>query len=87
MFKKLLSSALLAGSLMVGFAPASEGAVFVRRIGPVAPVARVATRVALPPYPVARRAVVGPVYGPVYGPVVYGSPMLYTPGVYVGYGF
>jgi len=71
----------------------------VRRVATVAPVARVTTRAVLPPYPVARRAVVGPVYGgPVYGAPVYHAPVyhtpvyrggvgVYTPGVSVSVGY
>jgi hypothetical protein len=54
-----------------------------------------AARTVLPPYPIARRAVVGPVYGPVYRPyaypvyrpVIYGAPMIYGPGVAVSIGY
>jgi len=57
----------------------------------VAPVRRVAARVVLPPYPVARRAVVGPVYhrSVIYGrPMIYAAPSVYvSPGFYYGYGY
>ena len=53
----LLTLAVVAGGLAVSVPQADAGIV----IGRVAPVRRVAARVVYPPYPVARRAVVGPV--------------------------
>jgi hypothetical protein len=69
MFKRIAMFAVLgvvcvAGSLTA--AKSSEAGVFFR---PIAPVRR-AARVALPPYPVARRVVAAPLYRPVYRPVV-----------------
>lgn len=75
MFKKLLiMSALIIG---VSATTATDAnAWVVRRVAPV-------RRVLLPPYPVARRVVAGPVYR---RPVVYRAPVVYGPsyhGVYV----
>jgi hypothetical protein len=81
----LLTVALILGGFAVTARQADAGIV----IGRVAPVRRVAARVVYPPYPVARRAVVGPVYRPyvypAYRPVMYGAPapMLYAPGISV----
>ena len=78
-FKKTaLLAALLLSAFVSGSSQADAG-IFVRRFAPV----RTAARVALPPYPVARRVAYGPVYRPyVYrAPVVYGPPMVYGPGV------
>ncbi|HEX6962010.1 MAG TPA: hypothetical protein VF175_09100 [Lacipirellula sp.] len=86
MFKRILLVAVVAVAGLVVTAPEADAAVVVRRI---APVRRVAARVALPPYPVARRAVVGPVYTPyvypTYRPVIYSTPapVIYAPGVTV----
>jgi hypothetical protein len=90
MIKRIfLTAAVAVSGLMVSAPNADAGIV----IGRVAPVRRVAYRAVLPPYPVARRAVVGPIYRPyvypayrpaIYGsPVIYGSPMIYGPGVSV----
>jgi hypothetical protein len=95
MFKRIVLTAVLglAGSMVAS--ERSEAGIWYR---PVAPVRRVATRVVLPPYPVARRVVATPVvpyggyvpYGAPYGTVVapaygYGSPVLYgSPYVYGG---
>jgi hypothetical protein len=90
MFKRILIVAVLAVGGSLALAPQADAGVFVRRI---APVRRVAARAVLPPYPIARRAVVGPVIGPVYRPyvsplyrpVVVGAPMVYGPSIVVGY--
>lgn len=85
LFAGLAGLVVIGGSLAV--APNADAGIF---FGRVAPVRRVAYRAALPPYPVARRAVVGPVYRPFVGPV-YGSrfysPGFYGPGVAVRVGF
>jgi len=86
MFKRMLLIAAVAVSGLMVAAPEADAQVIVRR---VAPVRRAAARVALPPYPVARRAAVGPVYYrpyayPVYRPVIYSAPVYtYGPGVTV----
>jgi hypothetical protein len=90
MIKRMLFAGL-AGLVVVGgslaVAPTADAGIYVGRI---APVRRVAYRAALPPYPVARRAVLGPVYrpyvAPVYGPR-YVRPAFYGPGVSVRVGF
>ena len=90
MFKRILIVAVLAIGGSLSLAPQADAGVFVRRI---APVRRVAARAVLPPYPIARRAVVGPIVGPVYRPylrplyrpVVVGAPMVYGPSIVVGY--
>jgi hypothetical protein len=90
MFKRMVFAGL-AGLVVVGgslaVAPSADAGIY---FGRIAPVRRVAYRAALPPYPVARRAVVGPVYRPfvrpVYGPRLYG-PGFYGPGVAVRVGF
>lgn len=86
MIKRILAVAAVAvGGLFIA-APEADAAVVVRRI---APVRRVVYRTALPPYPVARRVVAGPVYRPVvypaYRPVIVAPPVVYGPGVYFGY--
>ena len=89
---------LLFGGLTATASQADAGIV----LGRVAPVRRVAARAALPPYPVTRRVVAGPIYRPavvrpiyrapayigpaIYGPAVYG-PSAYSPGVSVTFGF
>jgi hypothetical protein len=55
----------------------ADAGIVVRRVAPV-------RRVVLPPYPVARRVVAGPVYRPYYRP--YYGPRFYGPGVSVGVG-
>jgi hypothetical protein len=76
MFKKALLMLALVGTFSFG-STQDANAWIVRR---VAPVRRVVARTVLPPYPIARRAIVGPVYRPVfYGPAFYG------PSVYVGF--
>jgi len=85
MVKRILLTAAVAVSGLLVTTPKADAAIV---YGRVAPVRRVAARVVLPPYPVARRAVVGPVYRPYaypgygYGPVMYG-PGFYGPGVAV----
>jgi hypothetical protein len=88
-FKRVLIIVAVLGGFAVAAAPSADAAVYFRR---VAPVRRVAARAVLPPYPVARRAVVAPVYRPIvrpvggfYGPGFYG-PGFYRPGVSVGIG-
>ena len=86
MFKRMLLVAVVAVAGFVVSAPQADAGIVVGR---VAPVRRVAARVALPPYPVARRTVVGPVYRPyiypAYRPVIYSTPapVIYAPGVTV----
>lgn len=86
MFKRILLVAALAMTgLCMGTEKADAGIYF----RPVAPVRRVAARTVLPPYPVARRVVPGPMLyqpyvTPIYGPVLYGSPAPYGYGY--GYG-
>lgn len=83
MFKRtLLLAAVALATLPVAASPA-DAAIVVRR---VAPVRRVAARAVLPPYPVARRAVVAPVVRPMVVPmyrpvVVRPAPVIYAPGV------
>ncbi|MCG8448071.1 MAG: hypothetical protein MI725_00640 [Pirellulales bacterium] len=78
MLKRILIMSALAVGFTVSAAPEANAWV-VRR---VAPVRRVAARAVLPPYPVARRVVYGPVYR---RPIVYRGPVVYGPrvGVYV----
>lgn len=78
MLKKALLVLAVVGAFSFGTATDANAWVVVRR---VAPVRRVVARTVLPPYPVARRVIAGPVYP---GPVVYG-PAYYGPGVYVGF--
>ena len=86
MLKKTLIIALLFGGFTVASA-AEANAWVVRR---VAPVRRVVARTVLPPYPVARRVIAGPVIRRrpiVYAsPVVYPAPVVYGPTVSVGVG-
>jgi hypothetical protein len=84
--------ALLFGGFTVASA-AEANAWIVRRVAPIrriAPVRRVAARAVLPPYPVARRVIAGPVIRrrPVVyaSPVVYPAPVVYGPTVSVGVG-
>jgi hypothetical protein len=88
MMKRLLIAGLFVIGGSLAMAPQAEAGIYYRR---VAPVRRVAYRAALPPYPVARRAVVGPVYRPfvrpVYGPRVWSGPGFYGPGVSVRVGY
>lgn len=87
MFKKIFAAGALALGMTCVAAPQADAGIFYRP----APVRRVVTRAALPPYPVARRVVarpvVTPVYGPVYRPVVYPAPVVYGPGVSVSVGW
>ncbi len=77
MLKRTLIMLVLVGGFSMA-APTDANAWVVRRI---APVRRIAARAVLPPYPVARRAVVAPIYR---RPVVYGRPVIYAaPQVYV----
>jgi hypothetical protein len=90
MFKRILLVALVAAGGLFASTPSADAAVV---IGRVAPVRRVAARGVFPPYPVARHAVVGPIYRPyiypgaypVYRPMIYATPgpMIYAPGVSV----
>ncbi len=85
MFKRLIITTVLVGGFL--FAGAADANAWgVRRI---APVRRVAARAVLPPYPVTRRVVAGPiVHRPVVyaRPVIYGRPVIYAaPTVYFGY--
>jgi hypothetical protein len=84
--KKVLVAVLLFVGFAAAPAPRADAAVVVRRI---APVRRVAARAVLPPYPVARRAVWGPVYRPYYRPYYGGfyGPAYYGPGVSIAIGF
>ena len=73
----MLKRILILSALVVGFtlsAAPDANAWVVRR---VAPVRRTVARVALPPYPVARRVVARPIYRP----YVYRAPVVYGPGV------
>ena len=78
MFKRACVVAVLALGFAVAGSSSAE-AYIVRRVAPV-------RRAALPPYPVARRVVAGPVYRPILRPAVvapvYG-PVITTP-VYGG---
>lgn len=78
MYKKLMIMFAVVAGLAIADAPAANAWVY-RRVAPV-------RRVLAPPYPIARRAIVRPVYRRpvVYG---YGGPAVYSPGVYVGVGF
>lgn len=98
MVKKLLVLAVLATGFGLATAPNADAGVFVRRF---APVRRVAARAVLPPYPIARRAVVGPMVRPIYRPAYrsyyapayggygygYGGGLGYGPGVSIGIGY
>jgi len=85
MLKRTLILLVLVGGFSVAGA-SDANAWIVRRI---APVRRIAARAVLPPYPVARRVVAGPIYRRpvVYGrPVIYAAPRVYvSPGVNFGY--
>ena len=80
--RTLLVVAVVAGTTLA-VAPQADAGVFVRRVAPV-------RRVVYPPYPVARRAAIGPAYRtmvyPAYRPVIYGGPGFYGPGISVGVG-
>ncbi len=79
MFKKTLLMLALVGTFSFATAQDANAWVVVRR---VAPVRRMVARTVLPPYPVARRVIAGPVYP---GPVIYGPSIYAGPGVYVGF--
>jgi|GEM_PF-1213393 len=88
MLKRMMIMGLIVGGFSLVSA-AEANAWVVRR---VAPVRRLAARAVLPPYPVARRVVAGPV---VRRPVVYATarpvvyapaPVVYGPRVHVGVG-
>ena len=84
LLKKTMLVALLVGGISAVSA-AEANAWVVRRIAPV----RRAARVALPPYPVARRVVARPlvVRRPVvYARPAYAAPVVYGPRVSVGVG-
>lgn len=75
MLKRILLVVAIVGGTTFVAAPEADAGVFVRRVAPV-------RRVVHPPYPVARRAVVAPVYRPyaTYRPAVYGAPGFYGGG-------
>jgi hypothetical protein len=80
LLKRAMLVVAVVGGLGISAAPQADAGIIFRG----GPVRRVAARAVLPPYPVARRAVYGPVYRP-YRPYyrpVYG----YGPGVVVGVG-
>jgi len=78
MFKKAMLMVALVGAFSFTTDVADANAwVRVRRF---APVRRVVARTVLPPYPIARRVIVGPVYR---APVVYGPSIYVGPGVVV----
>ena len=79
MFKKTLLLLALVGMFSFTAAQDANAWVVVRR---VAPVRRAVARTVLPPYPVARRVIAGPVYP---APVIYGPSIYAGPGVYVGF--
>lgn len=78
MFKKSLLALAVVGMFTVASAQDADAWVIRRR----APVRRAVARTVLPPYPVARRVVAGPIYR---APVVYAAPapVYYGAGVYV----
>ena len=83
MFKKLLALVVVALGLVAFASPQAEAGYYVRRVAPV-------RRAVLPPYPIARRAVVGPVVRPIVAPRYYGPVYprpFYGPGVSVVVGF
>lgn len=89
MLKRILLVVAVVAGTTLAVAPQADAGVFVRRVAPV-------RRVVYPPYPVVRRAAIGPVYRtmvyPTYRPVIYGGPAYYSPGYYspgisVGIGF
>lgn len=90
MIKRILTIAVLGLGASLTAASTADAGIYVR---PVAPVRRVVARTVLPPYPVARRVIPGPVYGPYlgpaygYGPVIYGAPYVYGGGVSVVVGY
>ena len=77
MFKRfLILTVLVSGFTFVGTSDANAWVVHRRRIAPV-------RRAVLPPYPIARRVVAGPVYRP----FVYRRPVVVAPAVTVGVGY
>jgi hypothetical protein len=90
MVKRILTIAVLGLAGTFSAASSADAGIFFR---PVAPVRRVVARTVLPPYPVARRVIPGPVYGPYigpvygYGPAFYGTPYVYGGGVSVVVGY
>ena len=83
MIKRTLIMAVLALGFAAADAPQAD-AYIIRR---VAPVRRVAARAVLPPYPIARRAIVRPVYRrPVVAAPVYAAPIYHPAPVYYGTG-
>lgn len=84
MFKKSLLMLALIG--IFTFSVAADANAWIIRRG--RPVRRAVARTVLPPYPVARRVVAGPVYRHpvVYGPSYYAAPVVYaSPGIYIGF--
>ena len=83
MIKKICMLAVVAVGLTAVGASTADAYV-VRRFAPV-------RRAVLPPYPVARRVVAGPVVRPVYRPVVaapyYAAPVYWGSGVSVSVGW
>ncbi len=79
MLKRIMVVALLVAGF-TAMSAAEANAWVVRR---VAPVRRVAARAVLPPYPVARRVVAGPI---VRRPVIYRRPVVYAAPAPVVYG-
>jgi hypothetical protein len=82
MFKKALLMLALVSTF--SFTAAADANAWHR----IRPVRRVVARTVLPPYPMARRVVAGPVYRRpvVYGASYYAVPSIYVvPGVYFGY--
>ena len=69
--RKIMLAVLVAAGMTAVAPQSADAGIFVRRVAPV----RTAARVALPPYPVARRVAFRPVYRPigVYRPVIYGG--------------
>ena len=79
MFKRGLIMLTLVGGF--SFAGAQDADAWVVRR--VAPVRRLAARTVLPPYPIARRVVAGPIYR---RPIIYRRPVIYAaPPVYYSY--
>ena len=85
MFKKALLMLAVVGTF--SFASAADANAW--GVSRIRPVRRVVARTVLPPYPMARRVVAGPVYRHpvVYGPSYYAAPAYYgTSSVYIGTG-
>jgi hypothetical protein len=81
-FKRVLLIAAMVGGFGIAAGSQAEAGIIFRG----GPVRRVAARAVLPPYPVARRAVVGPVYRPYYYRPYYRPVYGYGPGISVGVG-